>query len=66
MINCFLRLEGVEGECADASHPGWIPIQNFALWPGRTQRKGVSKSHRTAGDIRETFRRPRPKAPPIV
>lgn len=37
MINCFLKLEGLEGECVDSRHPGWIPIHSFS-W-GVSQRR---------------------------
>ena len=31
MSNLFLKVDGIDGECTDASHLGWINVLNFSL-----------------------------------
>lgn len=42
----FLSLEGVEGECSDLKHPGWIEIQSFVF--GVTQIGGATEGGRVS------------------
>jgi type VI secretion system secreted protein Hcp len=43
-IEGFLKVEGIEGECKDIAHPGWIDVNGFEWGLGQEARPGPDGS----------------------